>query len=165
MHGYPGYGYPWLSTVILIIPGYPWTVVIHGYPMLSWLSLVIYDNVHTLYHRIIFISAPPVTAIIEIEESVDTPTVGERYSLTCRVSGIADLSQSTIIYQWRHNEDVLSETSSTLVFPALEASHAGDYSCQVTLTSIPDEDDLSITSKTYTLAIQEEYSHCVSLGK
>lgn len=109
-----------------------------------------------------FFSGCLITATIETEED-DIPQIGQKYSLICRVHDTADvLSQSTISYQWLHNKDMLRETSSTLIFSTLETSHPGDYSCEVTATSILEENVHKITSDIYTLTYQED---CVSFCK
>ena len=54
--------------------------------------------------------------------------MGESYTLTCAVSGATATS-----YQWRKDGVVLSELGSTLSFSPLRLSHAGRYTCNVTV--------------------------------
>lgn len=103
---------------------------------------------------------PTVSATIEVREGRSNPTVGERYSLTCRVSSSIDSSRMTITYQWRHNGELLSESSPTLAFHPLEVSHTGDYTCQVTLTSSLLQEAIIATSNTHTLEVLSESMHC-----
>ena len=75
---------------------------------------------------------------VQLTGSSATPTVGENYTLTCTISGVIATS-----YQWREDGVVLSELGSTLSFSPLRLSHAGRYTCDVTVneamyTSIKD---------------------------
>lgn len=42
-------------------------------------------------------------------------------------------------------------------------SHAGEYSCQITLNSSLLQHAISATSNTYTLNLQSEHMHCLNL--
>ncbi len=70
---------------------------------------------------------------LQLTGSVGTPTAGEIYSLTCTVSG-ADLSVYMTSYQWRKDGYVLAgETAVALSFSPFRLSHAGQYTCEVTV--------------------------------
>ncbi|ORU94540.1 MAG: hypothetical protein A6F71_09345 [Cycloclasticus sp. symbiont of Poecilosclerida sp. M] len=108
---------------------------------------------------------PTITANIEVKEGNSCSTVGERYSLICRITSPTDLSQSAISYQWQHNGEILpSEVSQTLAFQPLQKSHTGDYSCQVTLTSPLFQEAVTVTSNTHTLELEvmSESIQCIT---
>ena len=65
---------------------------------------------------------------VRLTGSSATPTVGENYTLNCAVSGA-----TVTTYQWRKDGVVLSELGSTLSFSPLRLSHAGRYTCSVTV--------------------------------
>ena len=65
---------------------------------------------------------------VQLTGSLPTPTVGESYALNCAVSGATATS-----YQWRKDGMVLSETGSSLSFSPLRLSHAGRYTCNITI--------------------------------
>ena len=64
----------------------------------------------------------------QLTGSLTTPTVGDRYTLTCAISGATATS-----YQWRKDGVVLSELGPTLSYSPLRLSHAGRYTCSVTV--------------------------------
>ena len=73
--------------------------------------------------------------VITVLVSGGTPTVGQSYSLTCTVAGAEQLNP-TITYQWFKDNTVISgETQSTLSFSSLSLSDAGQYRCDVTVSS------------------------------
>jgi hypothetical protein len=69
--------------------------------------------------------APPISIT---EDS--TPVVGMNYTLTCNTS---DSDLEVILYQWRKNGIVKSETGPSLFFSPLSLADAGRYSCNVTM--------------------------------
>jgi hypothetical protein len=72
---------------------------------------------------------------LQITGSVGTPTAGESYSLTCTVSG-ADRLGYMASYQWRKDGNALAgETAVALSFSPFRLSHAGQYTCEVTVGS------------------------------
>ena len=90
---------------------------------------------------------PVITAMI----SGGTPTVGESYSLTCTVTG-ADRLNATITYQWLKDNTVVSgETQSTLSFSSLSLSDAGQYRCDVTVSSTLLRDSITAQSNVHEL--------------
>ena len=97
---------------------------------------------------------PVITAMI----SGGTPTVGESYSLTCTVTG-ADRLNPTISYQWFKNTAVVSgETQSTLSFSSLSLSDAGQYRCDVTVSSNLLSQSVMNMSNTQDLTLQSKYN-------
>ncbi len=78
----------------------------------------------TLYKCIV---APPLAVMIT--DGSSTLTAGASHSLTCTASGGVSM---TYTYQWlRYDEDIVSETSSTISFSPLREADAGRYNCQV----------------------------------
>ena len=76
-------------------------------------------------HAIFNFFAPAPTVSIEIIDGGVAPIIGERYTLTCGVSG-----DSFTTYQWRKNSSVpLHPTGKTLSFTQLKLSDAGSYTC------------------------------------
>ena len=101
---------------------------------------------------------PVITAIV----SGGTPTVGESYSLTCTVTG-ADRLNPAISYQWFKDNTVVSgETQSTLSFSSLSLSDAGQYRCDVTVSSTLLSLPIAAMSITQELNLQ---SKCKFLGR
>ena len=97
---------------------------------------------------------PVITAMV----SGDTPTVGENYSLTCTVTG-ADRLNPTITYQWFKNNTMVSgETQSTLSFFSLSLCDAGQYSCDVTVSSTLLSQSIINMSNTHDLTFQSKYN-------
>ena len=62
------------------------------------------------------------------------PMAGQSFSLTCSLTGGASL-QPTLSYQWTREGGSLMTSTATLNFDTLYLSDAGQYSCQVILTS------------------------------
>ena len=52
------------------------------------------------------------------------------YSLSCEVSGA---SGPVSTYQWKRDDNVLSETGAILSFSSLSLSDAGQYICRVSV--------------------------------
>ena len=65
---------------------------------------------------------------------ISGPMAGQSFSLTCSLSGGASL-QPTLSYQWTREGGSLMTSTATLNFDTLYLSNAGQYSCQVILTS------------------------------
>ena len=98
--------------------------------------------------------APVITAMV----SDGTPTVGDSYSLTCTVTG-ADRLNPTITYQWfKDNTMVSGETQSTLSFSPLSLSDAGQYRCDVTVSSTLLSQSITKMSNTQDLTLQSKYN-------
>ena len=115
-------------------------------------------------------SVPTITAIIEesgreISSGECSTNLGESFSLTCHVNSTTDLSRSIITYQWLHDQVKLDESSPsssspTLLFQSLKVTDAGEYRCEVTVTS-PLLDDLIVArSNAFTLKVQSHSLHC-----
>ena len=110
---------------------------------------------------------PIITASIEVKEGISCSTVGERYSLVCCIASSTDhdLSTSEISYEWKQNDEILpSESSQILAFQPLKKSDAGDYSCQVTISSSLFQEAITVISNTHTLELEvlSESIHCIS---
>ena len=96
---------------------------------------------------------PVITAMV----SGGTPAVGESYSLTCTVTG-ADRLNPTIAYQWFKDNTVVSGgTQSTLSFSSLSLSDAGQYRCDVTVSSTLLSRSIAEMSNTHDLTLQSKY--------
>ena len=91
--------------------------------------------------------------------STGTPTAGQSYFLDCSVSGTTNLAT----YQWFNNNGTQLTNTSQLQFYPLLASHAGTYTCRVTVGSVVVEnsDMVEINCKLhhryYTHALQNIY--------
>ena len=89
-------------------------------------NLLIYSNA---------IAAPTVS--VEITASIVEPLLGDFYILTCVVTGGEGLPSKT--YQWTKNNgsqtQVLDNDQESLPFANLRLSDAGQYTCQVNLSS------------------------------
>ena len=95
---------------------------------------------------------PVITAMV----SGGTPTVGESYSLTCTVTGAGQLNP-TITYQWFKGTALVSgETQSTLSFSSLSLSDAGQYRCDVTVSSTILSQSITKMSNTQDLTLQSK---------
>ena len=94
---------------------------------------------------------PVITAMV----SGGTPTVGESHSLTCTVTG-ADRLNPTISYQWfnKDNTMVSGETQSAISFSSLSLSDAGQYRCDVTVSSTLLSQSITNMSNTQDLTLQ-----------
>ena len=96
------------------------------------------DLVHAFHN----FTAPSVSVMIT---PTGTAEVGQSYSLSCSVSG-ADSLNATIIYRW-YNESSNPRsqvgTTSTYTFNPLRSYHAGQYTCEVTITTPFLDGDLS----------------------
>ena len=81
-------------------------------------------------------------------------------TLTCGVNGGEDL-YPTIAYQWTRNDGStqtqVGTNSNTLSFSPLRLSHAGDYTCRVTLGSTLLNNDITVSAgNAQRLMIQSE---------
>ncbi len=83
---------------------------------------------------------------------------GQSYSLTCTMTGAESLSP-TISYQWLEGSSprvMLDTTSADLTFDPLNLSDAGQYSCDVIVSSPSVTSDLTASSVVENLIIQSE---------
>ena len=88
-----------------------------------------------------------------ISPADDLPTFGQRYTLTCTVTG-ADSLSPTSTYQWfktTPSRTRVGTNSHTLTFDPLDLSDAGHYSCQVTVFSSFLLRDVTVVSDDYNL--------------
>ncbi len=74
------------------------------------------------------------TELLAVISSSGVPMAGQSFSLTYSLSGGASL-QPTLSYQWTREGGSLMTSTATLNFDTLYLSDAGQYSCQVILTS------------------------------
>ena len=114
--------------------GLTWT----SEPVMININGIIIPFIINFYYIIMlcfYFPAPSVS--VQISGSVVTPTAGEDYQLTCRVSGDENLNPTTA-YRWTKNSDsgqIQVGTSSTLSFTPLRLSDAASYVCEVTISS------------------------------
>ena len=89
-----------------------------------------------------------------------SPAVGSQYTLNCTVTVTgADQLNATITYQWFKNNTVVSnETQSTLSFSSLSLSDAGQYRCDVTVSSTLLSQSITDKSNTHDLTLQSKYN-------
>ena len=85
--------------------------------------------------KILIPTAPPITVMVTANYNTSL-MVGQTSSiLTCDVSGAERLSP-TIDYQWTRNDETVSDGNSrTLTLSPIQLSHAGNYTCSVTVSS------------------------------
>ena len=96
-----------------------------------------------------FFPAPAIS--VQITTSGD-PVAGQSgYSIRCNVEGIAEISISSITYQWTKNNGTHDQiipgnraNPEVLSFSPLKASNAGRYTCQVTISSFFLNNDITI---------------------
>lgn len=79
--------------------------------------------------------APIITTDIQGLPQNLIPVVGSNYYLTCLVSGVAESLESHKTYQWRIGNTILTATTEDFNFLPLTTSHAGRYTCMVTVES------------------------------
>ena len=92
--------------------------------------------------------------VISAMVSGGTPTVGKSYSLNCTVTG-ADRLNPTITYQWFKDSTVVSG-ETTLSFSSLSLSDAGQYRCDVTVSSTLLSQPITKMSNTQDLTLQSK---------
>ena len=85
-------------------------------------------------------TTPPTITVTVAVSGDGTLTAGQSYTLTCSVSGV-----DVTTYQWRKDGSVIQgETTEMLSFSPLRLSHAGQYTCEVTVNSMTHTDDMGI---------------------
>lgn len=98
--------------------------------------------------------------MVVITSSERVPILGQEYALTCNVTGVNNLSNRTMIYQWTKNNGTRTQfqvetNSNALRFSALQLSDAGQYNCHIVVSSdslvnnisVMTSFDIRITSK------------------
>ena len=90
--------------------------------------------------------------------SSEFSAVSDQYTLNCAaVITEADQLNPTITYQWFKNNTVVSgETQSTLSFFSLSLSDAGQYRCNVTVSSTLLSQSIIAMSNTQDLTLQSK---------
>ena len=85
-------------------------------------------------------------------------TAGQtNFSLTCNVSGTGNLESPAFTYQWKKDEDLIPDRHRrTLSLSPLNVSNAGQYMCEVTVTSQSGPFNSTVISN-----IQEARIHCM----
>ena len=79
------------------------------------------------------------------------------FSLRCDVSGTDNLNSPTFTYQWQKDGDVISDQQGqTLSYSPLTASNAGQYICEVTVTSTSLSRSITIISNVQDVSIQSK---------
>lgn len=79
----------------------------------------------------IIIVAVSVPIQITIGDNGALPMVNRSYTLTCYVNVM-----TVTTYTWKKNNELLpNEQESTLMFPSLNLSNAGEYTCEVNVLS------------------------------
>ena len=115
---------------------------------------------HSLYSAIIAVVGPP----------DDPPTFEQRYSLMCSVTGAVSINP-TINYQWFKTAPRRIEVgtnSPILTFDTLVLSDAGQYSCEVTVSSSLLSQAATVGSRDYNLrfpsksVVESLMQHCLS---
>lgn len=81
--------------------------------------------------------APTITTDIDIQGLPMIPVIGSNYSLSCLVSRVAESLESHKTYQWKKGNTIIltATTMEVFNFLPLTASHAGRYTCMVTVES------------------------------
>ena len=70
---------------------------------------------------------------VQITASGGRPVAGKSYNLTCNIN-ISESTNVILSYQWSKNsEPIDSETNKVLVFPFLQLTDGGNYTCEVTV--------------------------------
>jgi hypothetical protein len=102
-----------------------------------------------------FFPAPAIS--VQITASQDTPMLGQSYSLTCGITGAANLNPS-ITYQWTNNNGAQMGTAEILSFSSFRLSDAGQYTCQATVGSPYLNDNITMTN-THDIRIQSKFGY------
>ena len=96
------------------------------------------------------------TELLAVISPSGGPMAGQSFSLTCSLSGGASL-QPTLSYQWTREGGSLMTNTATLNFDTLYLSDAGQYSCQVILTSSQLEGEHTVAAH-YTIEFRSKLS-------
>jgi PKD repeat protein len=83
--------------------------------------------------------------------------LGQSYSLTCGVTGAANLNPS-ITYQWTNNNGAQIGTNEVLSFASFSFSDAGQYTCRATVSSPYLNNDITMTN-THDVRIQSKFGY------
>ena len=112
------------------------------------------------------------TILVSISES-GTLAIGRHFTLICSISGLNNLANLSILYQWSKKNGTLMQAgtnSSIFTFSSLRLSDAGQYTCQVIINSIHLFKDI-VSNKSYYLNLESEFwihkvincSNCMAL--
>ena len=97
---------------------------------------------------------------VELISPSDPPAAGERYSIMCAVTR-PDKLNLAINYQWfktTNSRTQVGTNSPTLTFDPLVLSDAGQYSCEVTVSSSLLSQDIAIVSQHYRLKFISKFT-------
>ena len=83
----------------------------------------------------LLLHAVPSISIL-IDDNGTNPVAGLNYSLSCEVSGI-DTNTTTLSYEWKKDDTLLSKMDPLLSFSPFRLSHAGHYSCTINMHGCP----------------------------
>ena len=85
------------------------------------------------------------------------PSVGDKYSLTCQVTGDDDLHSTSITYQWFKNGDLYEDSEATkpaITFDSLAFHDHGIYACRISVTSSTLSQVVNDTSSPFQLILE-----------
>lgn len=106
------------------------------------------------YHQHMY-TDPVIT--VDVKSSVD-PIPENPIFLICNISGHESLTKSVVTYEWSKMTEPIENVSSILYFSCLTLSHAGEYTCKVTIKSVDLLTNLS-NSSSYALNMSCELNH------
>ena len=111
-------------------------------------------------HVIVFCTDPTINVTIT-PSSKDTQNVRNAFNITCAVLGL-DSVEPVFAYQWTsHSNDSIaissSENRSTILFPSLNFSDAGQYTCKVNVSSNYFTGGHEIGINTFNLSIRSKH--------
>ena len=99
--------------------------------------------IKTYYGFTLFYLAPTV----EIN-TTGNPVEGDHYNLTCSVSGYQSfIMNATVAYEWLKNSTLINNQTS-LIFGSIDRSDSGTYTCQVTISSLLLNSDITVENDT-----------------
>ena len=117
------------------------------------------NDVFIIFLYFIIIAVP--TLLVNITSKGSIITGGQAFSLKCTISGVEALNP-ILTYQWIKSNSTgrmqVGSNTSTLSFSSLRLSDAGQYSCQVIVSSFYLRDALNVTSAPFDVHLQGKFS-------